>query len=281
MRPGAVFNSVIRPSGFELRRINRETPKVPPDLRPYRDYSPDAKFYCIGSGWWSHPKWLNVDVPSDWYAPVHDSAGIDVPWDIATGEPVNIETGSAEAIFCSHTTEHLRDQDVQHMLKECHRILKPGGFLRLTCPDIMLYYEFYRRGNRWLAPYDSPEFSIQDIFLNEFASQFSNIMRVGNPDGASSTSFTDQDIDLVFGTMPLDDALDYFTHRIDYSLQRKTMGAHINWWHFEKFRRFLEEAGFRSVRRSGAGQSLCPAMRDTNYFDTTHPKFSIYVEVER
>lgn len=285
MRPGAVVNSVIRPAGFEIRRIP-PTPAADggPDLAVYRDrYAPDAKFYCIGSGWWSHPRWLNVDVPSEWYSPVHDTAGIDVPWDIATGEPVNIETASAEAIFCSHTTEHIRDQDARHMFREAHRILKPGGFFRLTCPNILLYYEAYRRRDRWLAldPNTDHRFSIQDMFLNEFASQFSNMMRYGNPDGASAKSFTDEEFDQIFASRPLDEALNFFTHQIDYTLQRKVMGAHINWWHFDKFKRFLEDAEFSNVRLSGYGQSLCPAMRDIKSFDTTHPRFSIYVEVER
>ncbi len=280
MNIGPYINKAIFPLGVQIRRM---LPPPPVDLNIYRDhYAPDAQFYCIGSGWWSHPRWKNVDVPSEWYAPVQGTAGIDVPWDIATGEPVQIATASAEAIFCSHTTEHLRDQDVRHLFKEAHRILKPGGFFRLTCPDIMLYYEFYRRRDRSIAPYAVGEaFSIQDMFLNEFASQFSNIMRVGNPDGASTVRFSDEEFDRVFETMPLDDALDFFTTKIDYALQRKTMGAHINRWHFDKFRRYLEAAGFRNVRLSGYGQSFCPAMRDMKFFDQTHPQFSIYVEVER
>jgi hypothetical protein len=43
----------------------------------------------------------------------------------------------------------------------------------------------------------------------------------------------------------------------------------------------LEQAGFTDIIRSGYGQSRCPVLRNTRFFDSTHPKHSIYVEARK
>jgi SAM-dependent methyltransferase len=40
--------------------------------------------------------------------------------------------GSADGIYASHFIEHFQDQ--KQVIRECYRILKPGGFLHLTVP---------------------------------------------------------------------------------------------------------------------------------------------------
>jgi ubiquinone/menaquinone biosynthesis C-methylase UbiE len=43
---------------------------------------------------------------------------------------------SVDAIFSSHNIEHLYAHEVQIALLEFRRVLKPSGFLVLTCPDL-------------------------------------------------------------------------------------------------------------------------------------------------
>ena len=43
---------------------------------------------------------------------------------------------SIDAIFCEEVIEHLDISLGCQLLKECWRILKPGGFIRLTTPDL-------------------------------------------------------------------------------------------------------------------------------------------------
>ena len=43
---------------------------------------------------------------------------------------------SVDAVFSSHNIEHLYPHEVSIALAEFHRVLKPNGFVLLTCPDL-------------------------------------------------------------------------------------------------------------------------------------------------
>jgi predicted SAM-dependent methyltransferase len=56
--------------------------------------------------------------------------------------------GTVDAIYSSHMIEHLVRDDAWAFLLECHRVLRPGGRLRLVVPDLhALVHEYLRRGN--------------------------------------------------------------------------------------------------------------------------------------
>lgn len=44
--------------------------------------------------------------------------------------------GSVDAVFSSHNIEHLYPHEVPLALREFRRVLKPNGFVLLTCPDL-------------------------------------------------------------------------------------------------------------------------------------------------
>ncbi len=47
-----------------------------------------------------------------------------------------IADGSVDAIFSSHSIEHLYPHEVPRALNEFMRVLKPDGFIVITCPDL-------------------------------------------------------------------------------------------------------------------------------------------------
>lgn len=47
-----------------------------------------------------------------------------------------VATSSVDALFSSHNIEHLYPHEVPIALKEFLRVLKPDGFLVITCPDL-------------------------------------------------------------------------------------------------------------------------------------------------
>lgn len=50
-------------------------------------------------------------------------------------QPLPIPDGAFDGVFCIEGIEHL--ENPHHMLREFHRILKPGGFLVVSTPNIM------------------------------------------------------------------------------------------------------------------------------------------------
>jgi SAM-dependent methyltransferase len=58
-------------------------------------------------------------------------------------DPFPIEDASFDWIYSSHVIEHMRQERVIEVLHELRRLLKPGGLLRLSTPDLRRYIEGY------------------------------------------------------------------------------------------------------------------------------------------
>jgi predicted SAM-dependent methyltransferase len=92
----------------------------------------------LGCGRRALPGFVNVDA-----APL---PGIDCVWDCRTSLP--FEDDSVRGILCEHFFEHLDYQDeAPALLRECRRVLQPGGVLRVIVPDAGRYLQAYARGS--------------------------------------------------------------------------------------------------------------------------------------
>jgi predicted SAM-dependent methyltransferase len=70
--------------------------------------------------------WLNVDIlPKD-----HAVAYMDAT------EKFPISDNAFDYVFSEHMIEHISIDDGEFMMKECYRILKPGGKIRIATPDL-------------------------------------------------------------------------------------------------------------------------------------------------
>lgn len=54
----------------------------------------------------------------------------------AEADRLPVASGSAEVIYSSHMVEHLDRDEAARFLAEAHRVLRPGGRLRLAVPDL-------------------------------------------------------------------------------------------------------------------------------------------------
>ena len=58
-------------------------------------------------------------------------------------KPLPIPSSSFDRIFSEHMIEHVSFQESYLFLKECHRILKPGGRIRIATPDLDHYLRLF------------------------------------------------------------------------------------------------------------------------------------------
>ncbi|MEO6773035.1 MAG: methyltransferase domain-containing protein [Kofleriaceae bacterium] len=265
------------------------------ELELYRElYGADAvdkrAFHNVGAGLFRHAAWTNIDHRSEWYS----DNQVDISCDLLQCQVWPIAESSSEVVYSSHTIEHITDAAAQALFNEAYRILKIGGCIRLTTPDIELYCRAMLGDDRhfWapdIAMYSKPEnlapvgigipmnrVSTKQLFLFAFASQTSSLHA-----DASTQKITDQEVEEIFRNRTLESALDYCVSKCSVELHKKYPGNHINWWTETKLVRMLQEAGFRDIRRSAYAQSSCPVLRNTAFFDNTWPSISLYVEARK
>lgn len=56
-----------------------------------------------------------------------------------------IQANAVDVIYTCHVLEHFKRRDVSRVLKEWHRVLKPGGILRISVPDFAAICAIYQR----------------------------------------------------------------------------------------------------------------------------------------
>ncbi len=94
-----------------------------------------------------------------------------------------------DAIWCSHNLEHLHAHEVPQALAEFRRVLKPGGFALITCPDIEAVARLILDGPLDRTAYVAPagEISPLDMLYGHGRS-----IAAGNLYMCHKTAFTDE-----------------------------------------------------------------------------------------
>ena len=80
----------------------------------------------LGCGRRNHPEWTNVDL--------HVKGPGVIRADLRRGIP--FDEGAFHVVYHSHLLEHLDREQAAFLLKECHRVLKPAGVIRVVVPDL-------------------------------------------------------------------------------------------------------------------------------------------------
>jgi predicted SAM-dependent methyltransferase len=103
---------------------------------------PHARYLNLGCGpcGLASDDWLNVDgsrMPS-----------VDRTHDLT--RPFPFPDARFEGVYSEHFFEHLTPGEAARFLGECHRVLRPGGVLRLSVPDGELYIRRYVDDPAWM-----------------------------------------------------------------------------------------------------------------------------------
>ena len=95
-------------------------------------YDPHKFYLNVGAGLFARNNWRIMDIVSAAYP--YDKHLIDFHIDLLKCERWDIADLQVELMYSSHCLEHLGDVATEHVLKEAYRVLKPGGFFRITVP---------------------------------------------------------------------------------------------------------------------------------------------------
>lgn len=85
-----------------------------------------SNYLNLGCGHRFHPAWTNVDF-------VSTAEGVIVA-DLAKGMP--FPDASFDVVYHSHLLEHFSRSEAEPFLRECCRVLRPNGILRVAVPDL-------------------------------------------------------------------------------------------------------------------------------------------------
>lgn len=117
----------------------------------------------IGCGPMVMEGWLNTDM-----APARERGVVYL--DIT--EPMPFADGSFRYIYSEHLIEHVSLEAAASHLRECYRILAPGGVLRIATPDLQFLLDYY--SGREMSP-------VQREFLAEMVEYFHPKIAVRSP----------------------------------------------------------------------------------------------------
>lgn len=79
----------------------------------------------IGCGSNTHADWLNADL--------FRSKNVKK---VNIKKPLPFKSNSVDIIYHSHLLEHIEKTKAKKFIKECYRILRPGGMMRVVVPDL-------------------------------------------------------------------------------------------------------------------------------------------------
>jgi predicted SAM-dependent methyltransferase len=122
------------------------------------------RYLNLGCGSRYHPEWTNVDRrPS--------GPGV-IVYDLRKGIP--FPDNAFDAVYHSHLIEHLNRKEAALFLKECFRVLKGDGIIRVAVPDLEVIARHYltalgkaRNDKGWQHNYDWLMLELYDQAVRE------------------------------------------------------------------------------------------------------------------
>jgi len=236
------------------------------------------KLLNVGCGDCLHEAWVNLDLQGG-------RPGV-LRHDLAQGLP--FADGGFDAVYCSHVLEHLPRDEAPALVRECLRVLRPGGVGRFVVPDleaiVRLYLDRLERSLAGEAPAQAEyDWMLLELFDQTVRETPGGMMRAHweqNPlpaqafieerVGGELTGFLER---LRRGEVPPQPAAPPGGARDEASLLRLgrfRRSGEVHHWMYDRFSlgRVLGAAGFAGVTVCAADASAIPGFAGF-YLDVT------------
>ena len=215
------------------------------------------KLLNLGCGATFHPEWINLDAaPAAPAVRAHDLA-----------EPLPFPAGHFQAVYASHVLEHFAPEDGLRLLRECLRVLAPGGIVRIVVPDLETIARTYLQCLDAEARYDWMMLELYDQTVRSASGGRMAAALAQSRDGAQRRFIASRvgeqamSAEAPRATVPL-------RHRLAALLLGTRRAAairegffrasgEIHRWMYDRFslERALLQAGFDDIRRRAADES--------------------------
>lgn len=145
--------------------------------------------------------------------------GSDICVDIMES-PLPFEKSTVDAIYTSHTLEHIFPDRLPFVLSECFRVLKPGCRIRVVVPDIDKAITAYINGDL------------------KFLQDKRNPRKMGWVSSHPLCYLSSW----------------FFTYKMDKKKNSRLEGGHVMAFNWEVLRHYLSEAGFKEIEKKSYGE---------------------------
>ena len=243
------------------------------DRKLYSNYAATDKFINFGSGAFFHSRWKNYDYPgqSTYYKSIQGTQGKDFNLIDLCSENLTIPEldDSIALIYCSHTLEHLDKASSLRFIKECHRILRKGGVLRVAQPntknDFYLLRCVMNQGNKLN---DVRKNYVQDASSHVLADAknlgFDSVMEVLHDTSFESHAFYDA-------------LINKYPEMADFDGNNPE--RYVSYWDLDNLVDIMHEAGFDATVPTYQGSSVASPFCNLHVFDNTEPHTSFYADI--
>jgi len=239
----------------------------------YKDFKKSDKFINFGSGAFFHKRWKNYDYPgqSNYYKSIQGSEGKDFYAIDLCSDNLSVPEldESIDLIYCSHTLEHIDHTSSIRFLKECFRILKKDGVIRVALPNTK--NDFFLL--RCLFSQSLIADDIKENYLRDVASHIlTDTQKLSIKEIRDLSNNTDQK------------SYKFFNHTTKKyanfaKFKMSNPERHINYWDFENLIEISSNIGFSYCIPCYQGSSVALPFTNLHVFDNTESQISFYADI--
>jgi predicted SAM-dependent methyltransferase len=193
--------------------------------------------------------------------------------DLTSNKPILREDETYDFIYSSHTFEHLLQNNLDFVLRDSYRLLKPGGIIRITAPNTMMLFKMYKSNIRipWDYGRKTPK-NWHRFFWNCFQ------ILCDVDDFKVCDKVSENEFLILLKDHGVIKTFDILREKIEDNINKYSIPLgrpHVNPLYPDKIISILNNIGFINPKQVKKNEGISPMVKSP--FNTTKPEVSFYV----